>query len=114
MDWAALPDPLGAVLGVVVQAAPSGGVDGGDTLVTSLISAIGGAGLSTAILWRIHAEDRKVISQLTSRLFLLADRGMAATTVATEVVQAEAKNKDADLLAEMQRLAALLDERGSG
>lgn len=113
MEWMALPNPAGAVLGFIVQAG-GGTVDGSDTLVTSMISAIGGAGLSTAILWRIHAEDRKIIQQLTSRLFLLADRGMAVGSAAAEVVKDESASKDQALLAEMHRVAALLEERGGG
>lgn len=90
---------------LVAQVSP----DASSQWVPPIISGVGGAGLSTALLWKIHAEDRKTISQLTSRLFLLADRATEVGKTAAEVVQNEAN--DPVLLAEMQRLIALIEER---
>lgn len=127
MDWTVLPNPLAAAAGIVAQAA--GG--GGDALITSLLSGLGASGLSTGILWKIHqdsekrhevveddmrqrhlterAEDRKTIRELTSRLFLLADRGMEVGQTAQEVVKGD--THDPRLLLLLERLEAELDQR---
>lgn len=51
---------------------------------------------------------RGEVRQLTSRLFLLADRGMAVGQTASEVVASD----EPALLAAMERVEALLEQRG--
>lgn len=102
---------------IIAEAMPN---DGG-AWVTSLVSGLGSAGVSTGILWKLHtdfvkrsvAREDALLSenrQLTNRLFLLADRGMAVGQTASEVVAGDAR--DPELLQQMQRLEALLEERG--
>ncbi len=104
------------LMNLLAQVAPS---DSG--LVTSLISGLGSAGLSTGILWQIHqrsetrhevmhAADRATIQQLTSRLFLLADRGMEVGQTATEVAKGD--TTDPRVLLVLERLEAELNARG--
>lgn len=123
MEWAALPNPLGAVLGFVGQAIPPSG--SGTGWIEPFLTATGPAGAVAAVLWLIlqraekrHETERTELRaenrQLTSRLFILADRGMAVGQTASEVVSAEAKASDPALLAEIQRLRALLEARGLG
>lgn len=94
-----------------------------------IVSGVGTGGLATGILWKVlqntnrlheeselrhdarHEEDRKTIAALTSRLFLLADRGMAVGQTASEVAASES-GTDPELLAQMQELRALLEQRG--
>lgn len=102
---------------LLAQAAPT---DGGDW-ITGIVSGLGSAGVSTGILWKIHGDSEKRHVKvedelradnrgLTSRLFLLADRGMEVGQTASEVVKADVK--DPELLRQMQRLEALLEQRG--
>jgi hypothetical protein len=91
---------------VLAQAASP---DVGGQWLPPVVSGVGGAGLSTAILWKIHVEDRKTITQLTARLFLLADKSTDLGKTAVQV--ARGQDSDPELLAEMQRLRATLEER---
>lgn len=77
--------------------------------INTAISALGGAGLSTALLWRVHAEDRRTISSLMSRLFLLADRATQVGQTAAEVARGDAR--DPEMTAALERLVALIEER---
>lgn len=102
--------------------------DGG-AWVTSLVSGLGSAGVSTGILWKLHTDHVKRSTAredvllgdltaaraenhaLTNRLFLLADRGMAVGQTANEVIKGE--TPDPELLTAMARLESLLEQRGS-
>lgn len=115
---------MSLLLGIFAENVPS---DGG-AWITSLVSGLGSAGVSTGILWKLHTEhvkrsaaredvllreltvERAEKKALTNRLFLLADRGMAVGQTASEVVAGDAR--DPELLQQMQRLEALLEERG--
>ena len=107
MEWMALPDPLGAVLGTFAQAAPSGG---SDTLVASLISAIGGAGLSTAILWKIHAEDRNENRELKAEAKTLTQQLIDSQQVALPALQTSSQ-VIADALPIVRDALRLRDQR---
>lgn len=91
------------------------------SIVTSVLSGLGAAGLPTAILWRLYfdhvrrsAEREETLRaenrHLTDRLFLLADRATEVSQAAQEVVRAEAF--DPDLRLALERLSAQLDQRG--
>lgn len=98
--------------------------------VTSVVSGLGSAGVATGILWKIHSDHVKRSSEredrlmaelaaeradkkaLTSRLFLLADRGMAVGQTASEVVKGEAEAREPELIQQMERIMALLEARG--
>lgn len=109
---------------IVAQAAP-----GVEDWAGSIITGLGSAGVATGILWKVHqdhvkraeAREQRLIEQLaeargengrlTNRLFLLADRGMEVGQTASEVVKNEAN--DPELLRQMQKLEALLEQRGA-
>lgn len=92
------------ILSLVAQVSPS---DGGQW-VYSVVSGVGGAGLATGILWKIHGEDRKTIQSLTDRLFNIADKAADLGKTATEVARNEPK--DPELMAEMRELRELIRE----
>jgi hypothetical protein len=128
VNLAALPDPLGFVLS---QATGGGSGD----WVSTLLTATGPAGLVGMVLWlwvkslleqlktltgelvairEQHRAERSELraeqQKLTSRLFLLADRGMAVGQTASEIAAGEGKGwSDPELTATVQRLAALLE-----
>lgn len=117
MDLAALPDPLGYAIQVLGQ---EGATDPGGW-VAQLIGSLGSGGVVGAVLWKLHndhvnrasqreADLRAENKELRSRLFLLADRGMAVGQTATEVAASE-PGTDPELLAQMQELRALLEQR---
>lgn len=108
---------------LIAQQAPEAG-----DWVQTFLTATGPAGVATAILWKLHSDHvkraagrelalredlracREENRSLANRLFLLADRGMAVGQTASEVATGDAR--DPELLRQMQRLEALLEERG--
>jgi hypothetical protein len=115
-----------AVAAVFAQTAPSG-----DTWLTSILTGLGSAGLSTGLLWNIlqrreatYVQERdaaearyqterlvqqETIRSLTDRLFSLADTGTKVAQSAAEVVK---DKPDPALSRQLARIEALLNERG--
>lgn len=109
---------------LLAQAAP----DDAGGWAASIFTGLGSAGVATGIMWKVHQDYRKESSQredklhgllseartenrqLSNRLFLLADRGMEVGQTASEVVKNE--SPDPELLRQMQKLEALLEQRG--
>lgn len=98
------------MLHLFVQAVPASG-----DWVATLLTATGPAGVVSLLLWKVRqdaerekTELRAEVRDLTNRLFVLADRGMAVGQTASEVVKAD----NPGLNEVMQRIEALLDERG--
>lgn len=102
---------------LLAQAAPSTTGD----WVQTFLTATGPAGAVAAVLWKVlndtvkrasarESELRSENRELRNRLFLLADRGMAVGQTASEIVAGDAR--DPELIAQMQRLEALLEQRG--
>lgn len=135
MDLASLPDPLGYMLHVFAQ---DGATDPGGW-ISQVIGSLGSGAAVGAILWtllqraekrhaeeldrsdRRHAEERATLlaelaevradkRKAEGRVYMLADRSTAVAGLASEVAVADVK--DPELLSTMQRLEALLEQRG--
>ncbi len=99
------------------QAAPTG-----DSLV-GLLPGLGTSAILAIVLWTIlqqrekrHAQEIDVltaqIALLTNRLFLLADKSTEVAGRAQRVVERDSEAENAELRAQMDRLAGLLEKRG--
>lgn len=96
------------------QAAPSG------DWVSYLVTATGPAGVVAGVIWKVHtdhvkrSQDREAAlrdenREMRTRLFTLAERGMAVGQTASEVAANEAR--DPELVRLMEDVRASLRER---